>query len=392
MVRSRDRHWSAFVALIGIGLLICGCAGKPPKRDFGRAYEHTQKEEFGAAIEEYEAFLEEFPEDARVHYNFGIAYYRQGQYDRAASENKEALALVPGLVPAQINLGLCYRRLGKRPEALESLHIAIAMDSTNARSYFNLGVICWQENLLDEAIGYYERAVHFKPDYRQAYANLGVVYQEKGALDRAAEAFERAGDLIPESIFINLAAAFYDQGAVEQAIWACGKALAIRPESVEARFNLGLIYSKRGDTAMRSASMSGCSGSIRSSNRPFWDWLWRILGWGSSRSVPLSWTRTRIWISDWRTSIWRCPIINPGAWIRLSGITNWRCRKNPIRWMPISYWGMPIWKAGRRNGRFANIERSFNWIQREWRRARPWRICWSKRGGFGRRCANGRRS
>lgn len=124
---------------------------------FKKANEFAQQGEFQKAIAEYEAILQEDPDNVSVLTNLGVAYYQVGQLDNAIAWYQKALSLAPKDADIHSNLAAAYV----------------------------------QSNQLDKALGEYLTAVQLNPNLAEAHFGLGVVYLQQGDKDKAIEAFEQ---------------------------------------------------------------------------------------------------------------------------------------------------------------------------------------------------------
>jgi tetratricopeptide (TPR) repeat protein len=71
--------------------------------------------------------LELQPELAIAHYNLGLIYKAQGNYDAAVAAYQQAIALEPNTPEAHQNLGVAYLKQGKIPESLAAFREAITL-------------------------------------------------------------------------------------------------------------------------------------------------------------------------------------------------------------------------------------------------------------------------
>jgi tetratricopeptide (TPR) repeat protein len=75
---------------------------------------------FSEAIKVYETLIADFPEEQGFYQYVGIAYSYLGEYDRAISYLKQAVAIGPTPV-GYFNLAVAYEKNGNIPEAVDSL-------------------------------------------------------------------------------------------------------------------------------------------------------------------------------------------------------------------------------------------------------------------------------
>lgn len=87
----------------------------------------------------------------KSHYNKGIEYYKQGKYDRAGNEFKEAIKLKPSDVYA----------------------------------IYGLGNTLYCKAKYDEAIKMYTKAININPDYAKVHYSLSLAYSKMGMTSEA---------------------------------------------------------------------------------------------------------------------------------------------------------------------------------------------------------------
>jgi DNA-binding winged helix-turn-helix (wHTH) protein/tetratricopeptide (TPR) repeat protein len=76
----------------------------------------------------YESYLQTYPDDFRVRYNFGHLLMLNNQYEKAILQYREALRLAPDSASARINIATSCTQLGRFPEALENYGEAFKLE------------------------------------------------------------------------------------------------------------------------------------------------------------------------------------------------------------------------------------------------------------------------
>lgn len=105
----------------------------------------------------------------------GNDYYKQQQYDMAASEYQKALDNDPSNITAKFNLANTLYKKEKQNEAIKKLsEIAGNTKETGlkAKAYYNKGAILSQQKKLEESIEPYKNALRQNPDDKEARENL----------------------------------------------------------------------------------------------------------------------------------------------------------------------------------------------------------------------------
>lgn len=163
-------------------------------------------ERFVPAADAYDRAIALAGDDADwfLHYARGIAREREGEWEGAEADFREALDLSPGqpLVLNYLGYGLVERR-----------------------------------EKLDEALGMIEEAVAARPDDGYITDSLAWVYYRLGRIDDAVEPMERAVELRPLDALINdhLGDVLWSVGRKREAEFQWRRALSLEPEEQEDR-------------------------------------------------------------------------------------------------------------------------------------------------------------
>jgi tetratricopeptide (TPR) repeat protein len=219
------------------------------------------------------------------HTNLGTVLFEKGQWDEAAREHREALALDPKL--AQAHLGISQVRLakgqallakGQMDEMVEELRAALtefraavdldpkfAQASSNqyAQAHLGLGaafaakamsrVIAAQPDEavkeLRAALAEFRAASALDPKVAEGFSGklaevhvyLGAALRDLGRPDEAIESFRQAIELDPKHVAAHngLGLALHSLGQFHEAIRAYRKALELDPNNSRAHNNIG---------------------------------------------------------------------------------------------------------------------------------------------------------
>ena len=189
-----------------------------PAVDFYRLFDAaaglTDKGDYAAAIPAWKKAMELDSEDAKAHYNFGMALQNQGQIDQATAEYQKSVEINPLNAPAFTNLGVALIAKGSMDGAIDALSKSVAIEAKNALAQSNLAAALMEKGRTEEALQHAGQALEEDPKSSDAHNILGVALAHAGKLDEAI------GHL---------------QSAVENT-----------PDSVEYRFNLGRLLAARG--------------------------------------------------------------------------------------------------------------------------------------------------
>ena len=109
----------------------------------------------GETIEARKQAVKKKSDDAKTHFDLGVAYLKSGMYKESIEALKQTTRVDPDAT-AHYNLGFVYGRSGMYKEAIEVLKVVIKRDPDYAMSYYNLGLIYNLSNDKDSALEQYE--------------------------------------------------------------------------------------------------------------------------------------------------------------------------------------------------------------------------------------------
>ena len=135
------------------------------------------------------------PNDAEVHYSYGLAYRKKGDHDRAITEYTKAIALRPNYAGAYRNRGTAYYHKGNYASAIKDYTKAIALRPNYAEVYYDRGTAYYRKGDYNRAIAEYTKAIELRPNYVKAYNNRGHAHQQQGDRVRAQADFDKAEQL-----------------------------------------------------------------------------------------------------------------------------------------------------------------------------------------------------
>jgi tetratricopeptide (TPR) repeat protein len=141
--------------------------------------------------------------DAEKHFQLGIEYAEQGQWDEAIEAYQAALRIDPDLADAHHNLGLAYAEQGRWDKAIEAYQAALRIRPDHARAHHNLGRVYEEQSRWDEAIEAFQSALCINPDYAAVHYDLGWAYWNQGCLDEAIEKYQAALGIRPGYVDVH---------------------------------------------------------------------------------------------------------------------------------------------------------------------------------------------
>jgi tetratricopeptide (TPR) repeat protein len=133
----------------------------------------------------------------------------------------------------------------------EALKDRIAADPKDEDAWSRLADQYDRVQMYGEEVDALKKVVALNPHAGYSYFKLGTAYNRLGRYDDAIVSFNTAKRYIPRNpvLYNNLAFAYGKVGKIDREIESLKKALSLRPTYVTARFNLGIVYLRKGDRA-----------------------------------------------------------------------------------------------------------------------------------------------
>jgi len=168
---------------------------------------YERRQNWRAAIDEYQEVLRVNPEDLASHYQIAMSYARLGEYNRAITVLKDLSSVAPDGVELQYEIGLLYRKQGNTKEAIASLESArqyagVKNETENALKdiYVSLAIEQEQSGKLDSATNFYEKALGLNPRDASLHYKLGHLHKKLGRIQDAIAYFQSARKLNPQDV------------------------------------------------------------------------------------------------------------------------------------------------------------------------------------------------
>ena len=158
-------------------------------------------------IEKLKEQITSDPNSAELRYKLGLAYYFDGQNDRAIEAYNQALQLRPDYADAYSQLGATYNSIGQPEKAIEALKQSLALKAGDADVYLALSDAYFGTNRQDEALEAARQVLKLNPDLEQAdrsYALIGLILTRQSRYDEAVEVLKQGAALGPNQAHFHL--------------------------------------------------------------------------------------------------------------------------------------------------------------------------------------------
>lgn len=153
------------------------------------------------------------PNNPDILYNLGMIHSEHGEYDLAIDKLHKCINIAPNHVNARVALGLAYFRDGDPNKAEFHYLEALQKDPENIYALQNLGGFYAKEKRLEEAIATFEKGERFAPEHPNFLYGIALAHQDLGNLKKSDEYYRKILDRGVEDQFTELARTGLSQNA-----------------------------------------------------------------------------------------------------------------------------------------------------------------------------------
>jgi membrane associated rhomboid family serine protease/Tfp pilus assembly protein PilF len=233
----QDDFFRRTAVIIAVALVVFGCsAWLRQSRSYlihaKRGEELLDQNKTSEAIAELQASVRQRPDYAPTHFALAHAYFDLKQYDLAAVELKNILAIDPRNTSAEYELGIVSLRQQNTQAAKKIFTGLLQQVSNDGYAHLGLGMAFAAEQNHAAAVDEYKRAARFEPDLESVYYRMGLSLMQLKNYDDAIAAFRQQREAQGDDYETEaaLAQAYTAKGMPELAKAASQKAEQLKPK------------------------------------------------------------------------------------------------------------------------------------------------------------------
>lgn len=196
---------------------------------------------------------------AHADYKQAVAYYNQGNFNKAIQELKPDLDKAPDWEFGHRLLGLCYLNINNNALAVSSLSRAAQLKSPAFATYYGLGQAYFNMQKYNDCISAMNQAEPLASKEKNPEAEKAKLYVIRGTAYYRTSRFSDAVDDLTGALRANqtdwanfsmLGICYFNLNRLDEAIQALEKALSMKPGESATTNVLGKSYFKKGVQAL----------------------------------------------------------------------------------------------------------------------------------------------
>jgi tetratricopeptide (TPR) repeat protein len=159
---------------------------------------------YSCALEQYQQILQKAPNSSAAHTLAGEALDGLGRTPEAITEFQTAIKVAPNEPNLHFGLGYLYWKSRQYDNAAIEFNNELAIDSENAQALAYLGDVEFRRDHPEKALGLLKKAVGIRNDIRVAYLDIGAILAQQNQHKDALAALQRAEKLDPAQPDVHL--------------------------------------------------------------------------------------------------------------------------------------------------------------------------------------------
>jgi tetratricopeptide (TPR) repeat protein len=204
---------------------------------------YADRQNFGAAAEQFRHAIEWEPRLPGVNYNLGLACYKTEQFKEAIAPLEVEVALDPANISAKHLLGLCHFMTEGYERASVFLGEVLATRPNNVALYYTLSLSLIKQGKVSEASDAIQRMLVMGGDSAQIHILLGQAHHARNEDLKALEELKKASEMDGRQPMAHYYSGliYIKLGKYAEAAREFEAELAVNPGDSQARYHLGFV-------------------------------------------------------------------------------------------------------------------------------------------------------
>tara|TARA_B100000886_G_scaffold196919_1_gene135730 strand:- start:411 stop:1199 length:789 start_codon:yes stop_codon:yes gene_type:complete len=158
---------------------------------FKNALDLSSAGKFNLALQEWNRYLNTYPDDAPGFSNRGNVKLVIGDVEGSIDDQNKAISLNPNEIDPYINRGIAEETLGLWSQAKKDYMFVIAKDSKNFSALYNLANVEGSTSQWKEARDLFSKAAFYNPGFAMARSSMALADYQLGSIDASEEELKK---------------------------------------------------------------------------------------------------------------------------------------------------------------------------------------------------------
>ena len=152
---------------------------------FRNALDLSSGGEFNLALQEWNSYLDSYPDDAAAFSNRGNVRLVVGDVEGSIDDQNKSISLNPSEIDPYINRGIAEEALGLWSQAKKDYLFVISQDSTNFSALYNLANVEGSTSKWEKARELFSKAALINPGFAMARSSMALADLQLGNIDKS---------------------------------------------------------------------------------------------------------------------------------------------------------------------------------------------------------------
>jgi len=158
---------------------------------FKNALDLSSGGEFNLALQEWNHYLESYPDDAAGFSNRGNVKLVIGDIEGSIDDQNKAISLNPDEIDPYINRGIAEEALGLWSQAKKDYVFVISKDSKNFSALYNLANVEGSSSQWNNAKDLFLKAALYNPGFAMARSSMALADYQLGNIDESEKELKK---------------------------------------------------------------------------------------------------------------------------------------------------------------------------------------------------------
>ena len=158
---------------------------------FKNALDLSSLGKFNLALQEWDLYLDSYPDDAAALSNRGNVRLVVGDVEGSLADQNKSISLNPDEIDPYINRGIAKEALGLWSQAKKDYMLVISKDNKNFSALYNLANVEGSTSQWEKARNLFSKAALYNPGFAMARLSMALADYQLGNIDESEKELQK---------------------------------------------------------------------------------------------------------------------------------------------------------------------------------------------------------